>query len=90
MANNSSWHKSAILTPSEGAALEEIIAANGCANVSQLLKKIVRNEAITISIQGNASIGNETVTKALKITNSTTILDLCRKISEGQLAIIIK
>ena len=90
MANNSSWRKAAILTLNEGAIMEEIIAANDCANVSQLLKKIAHNEAITISIQGTASINNETIKKALSITKSATILELCRKIADGQLAIIIK
>ena len=38
------WRKGVTLTPAEGAAMEELYARCGCANVSQFCKKIVHGE----------------------------------------------
>lgn len=43
------WQKACVLTPLEGEKLEkEILPLYGCANVSQLVKKICRGE-LTVS-----------------------------------------
>ncbi len=89
MANNSSWHKSVVLTPKEGVIMEEIIAVNNCANISQLLKKIVYGKPITIQSEQTMN-DNPIVAKALEKTQSVNLQELCRKIADGQLAIIIK
>ena len=89
------YTKSIILTKQEGAELEKILLLNNCANPSQLLKKIIRNECISVPINAISmpSFDDEQtriISEALSVTNSADIVDLCRKIAGIQVSIIMK
>lgn len=89
------WRKGIILTKKEGSTIEGIIARNGCNNISQFVKKIAHGEPVdvplnAISMPEMDDVQTHIVAEAIAKTNSTDILDLCRKISDGQIAIIIR
>lgn len=89
------WRKSIILTKKEGRILEDIIASNNCDNISQFMKRIVHNDPINIAVNATpisdiSEEQNHIIAEAIARTNSRDIVDLCRKISGGQLAILIK
>ena len=75
--------------------MEKILLLNNCANPSQLLKKIIRNECISVPINAISmpSFDDEQtriISEALSVTNSADIVDLCRKIAGIQVSIIMK
>ena len=89
------YTKCITLTKKEGAELEAILALNNCANPSQLLKKIVRNECISVPVNAISmptfnEEQNKIIAEALSATNSADIVELCRKIAGVQVSIIIK
>lgn len=89
------YRKSITLTKKEGAMLESMVAMNGCGNISQFLKKILRNEPVTVpvitqSVAEEEAAQNPIITKALAKTDSKDIVEMCRKLINCQTIYIIK
>jgi len=85
------WRKHVVLTEEEGRRMDRVIRQNGCANISQLCKRIVNRGPLCLPFTTETAIDDiNIIERALRVTQSADIVEMCSKIANGKLAVIVE